>query len=342
LSNTADRLKQELLGDPLRQVSRSFHLSLKFLPAAVREPISLAYLLARTSDTIADSEWLPLEERLEALEQFGKRVAGSAGGTLNLARLSERQGDPAERVLLERSGDSLALLDQLADRDRTLVRQVLTKIISGQELDLKRFAGASGSDVIALSSPGALDDYTYRVAGCVGEFWTRICFAHLTPHCVLDEPGMIDLGVSYGKGLQLVNILRDLPRDLRQGRCYLPANQLSAAGLTPSKLLDPAVEDALRPVYNAWLDQAQKRLEDGWTYTNHYPRSLSRIRISCALPILIGLRTLQRLRTGRVLETAEPIKIPRREVNSLVLQAFLRHPSRFLWNRWVPMTVAER
>ena len=323
----------------MRQVSRSFHLSLKFLPGAVREPISLAYLLARTSDTIADTNWLPLEDRLDALELFARRVAGSGPSPIDFSHLSANQGDPAERVLLQRTGDSLALLGELRESDRQLVRQVLATIVSGQELDLKRFANASESQIVGLSSAGALEDYTYRVAGCVGEFWTRICFADLAPRCDLDEPGMIGLGVSYGKGLQLVNILRDLPRDLRQGRCYLPANQLASAGLTPAKLLNPVNEATLRPVYDAWLDQAQRHLRDGWAYTNHYPRSLARVRISCALPVLIGLRTLRLLRTGPVLDPDHCIKIPRWAVRNLVLQTFLLHPFNSLWRRLVPKTL---
>lgn len=336
MSNPPDKLEQELLVNLLRQVARSFHLSLQLLPGQIRTPISLAYLLARTSDTIADTNRLPPQARLAALERFAEGVSGTQSIPSDFHQLAANQGDPAERLLLQRTEDSLALLGRLEDSDRGLVRRVLATIISGQELDLKRFANASESNIVGLATAEDLDDYTYRVAGCVGEFWTRICFANLTPRCDLPEPGMIELGVRYGKGLQLVNILRDLPRDLRQGRCYLPAAQLESAGLVPADLLNPASEAILRPAYMAWLDRAEKNLRAGWEYTNHYPRSLARVRISCALPVLIGLRTLRLLRTGRVLDPANRIKIARGEVRKLVLQAFLRHPFNSLWNQLVP------
>ena len=77
---------------------------------------------------------------------------------------------PAEQRLLEKVGDSLVQLQTLSPADLKLVRNVLTIIISGQELDLRRFAKASAEKIIALETEAELDDYTYRVAGCVGGF----------------------------------------------------------------------------------------------------------------------------------------------------------------------------
>ena len=91
-------------------------------------------------------------------------------------------------------------------------------ITGGQELDLRRFGLATAGSVLSLQSDAELDDYTFRVAGCVGKFWTEICSAHLFSTGTWNLAEQLRLGVEFGKGLQLVNILRDLPRDLRQGR----------------------------------------------------------------------------------------------------------------------------
>lgn len=333
MSDTLHKLNHELLRDLLRRVSRSFYLSLKGLPPGVREPVSLAYLLARTSDTIADTRWIPAEQRLASLKQFGRRIAGTDSNPIDFKELSTGQGDPAEGMLLTRAEDSLGVLAAMSDPDRELIRHVLETILSGQILDLQRFAHASESNLIALDNAGDLEDYTYRVAGCVGGFWTRVCFDHLSPQCTLSETEMTEIGVHYGQGLQLVNILRDLPRDLRQGRCYLPADQLSSVDLAPRDLLDPQQEMRLRPIYNAWLDRAHAFLADGWTYANAYPRALARVRISCALPLLIGWRTLNRLRDGRILDPKTRIKVSRGEVKKLVLKTILSHPFDALWQK---------
>ena len=125
---------------------------------------------------------------------------------------------------------------------------------------------------IALQTNAELDDYTYRVAGCVGEFWTKICRAHLFPEARLDDAQLLANGIRFGKGLQLVNILRDLPADLRKGRCYLPAEKLDEAGLQPAGLLSPANEAKFLPLYHRYLDAAESHLAAGWAYTNSLPR----------------------------------------------------------------------
>src|ERR1035437_2231373 len=232
--------RKELLGDLLKTTSRSFYLTLRVLPAAVRPQIGLAYLLARTTDTIADTGLVPLEQRLDALHKLRERILGSSSAPLNFGELAKQQGSPAERVLLEKVGESLALLETLSPADLKLVRDVLVTITSGQELDLRRFAKASAENIVPLKTAVELDDYTYRVAGCVGGFWTKICRAHLFPDAKLDDTQLLVDGIRFGKGLQLVNILRDLPADLKKGRCYLPAARLAEARLFPEVLLSPA------------------------------------------------------------------------------------------------------
>jgi farnesyl-diphosphate farnesyltransferase len=320
----------------LRDVSRTFYLTLRVLPAKIRPQIGLAYLLARTTDTVADTELVPLEERLQALAVLRERILGKSDAPLNFARLASCQASPAEGVLLERCEESLAQLRSLTAADLVLVRKVLEIITSGQTLDLKRFAGASKDNVVALTSEQELEDYTYRVAGCVGEFWTRICRAHVFPKASLNDEALLRDGVRFGKGLQLVNILRDLPADLRQGRCYLPSDQLQALGLKPADLLLPEREPQLRPLYNDWLDRAEANLHAGWTYTNSLPRGSIRVRLACAWPILIGFRTLQLLRTGRVLDPAKRLKVRRSEVKRLMLRSVLAYPLPAAWRRLVP------
>src|SRR5215831_11546936 len=90
----------------LRQVSRSFYLTLRVLPGRIRSQIGLAYLLARTTDTIADTELIPLEGRVAALERLKECIAQLQTGPLDLSSLASHQGLPAERILLEQSAQS--------------------------------------------------------------------------------------------------------------------------------------------------------------------------------------------------------------------------------------------
>jgi farnesyl-diphosphate farnesyltransferase len=331
-----DAPASDLLTDLLKQVSRSFYRTLRVLPGAIRPQISVAYLLARTTDTIADTQIVPLADRLQALQALRERILGESTALLNFAGLAQQQNSPAEWSLLQRVEEPLALVEAFSDEDRQRIRDVLAIIIGGQQLDLDRFANASSERIVALNTDDELDDYTYRVAGCVGEFWTKMCRAHLFFDAPLDDDFLLVNGVRFGKGLQLVNILRDLPRDLRQGRCYLPGDRLWAIGLTPLDLLEPANGQKLRPLYDAYLDQAEEHLAAGWLYTNALPRAGKRVRLACAWPLMIGIRTVDQLRANNVLAPELHVKIRRSEVRKIILRTMLCHPWPWAWARLFP------
>jgi farnesyl-diphosphate farnesyltransferase len=328
----------------LKQVSRSFYLTLRVLPAAVRPQIGLAYLLARTTDTIADTEILPVGDRLGALQRLRERILGHNSTPLNFNDLAKQQASSAEAVLLEQAEATLAARQHFSATDQKLIRDVLDTITSGQILDLRRFgglgseeSGSTGPTIIALETGSELDDYTYRVAGCVGEFWTKICRAHLFPDARLDEKHLIEDGIRFGKGLQLVNILRDLPADLKKGRCYLPMQRLEEANLFPEILLSPVNEEKFRAVYGEYLDKAASHLAAGWRYTNALPFGQFRIRLACAWPILIGVRTIEKLRAAGVTELQQRVKVSRGEIRVIILRSLLASPWPFAWRKLSPL-----
>ena len=318
--------RNQLLGPLLRDVSRSFYLTLRVLPGSIRFQIGLAYLLARTTDTIADTGLIALEKRLQALDLLKSRILGKSQAPLNFTEFAQHQGTPAERILLEKCESTLGLPQTLNPGDLQLVREVIGTITSGQELDLQRFSLATANRIVALRTGEELDDYTYRVAGCVGEFWTKMCLTHLFPNRGLDESYLLAKGVCFGQGLQLVNVLRDLAADLQNGRCYLPADQLAARGLRPEDLVKLENEARLRPVYDAWLARAEAHLVAGWDYTNALPRGSVRVRLACAWPIQIGLETIRLLRASPILDPQKRLKVSRREVKKLMLRSILLYP----------------
>jgi len=328
-----------LLTDLLKAVSRSFYLTLRVLPAKIRPQIGLAYLLARAADTIADTEIIPVSQRLEALRDLREHILESRARPLDFSELARSQGaaqssdgSNAERLLLERVEEVLGLVSHFSTMDQRLIREVLTIITGGQELDLQRFGDADGEHICALQSDAELDDYAYRVAGCVGEFWTKMCRAHVFPGAPLDDAALLRDGVRFGKGLQLVNILRDLPRDLRQGRCYLPSERLTRVGLAPSGLLDESAAIQLRPVYDELLDVAEAHLAAGWAYTNSLPRAAMRVRLACAWPVLIGVKTLARLRHANPLDAGQRVKVSRAEVRRIMGATLWHYPFAGSWH----------
>lgn len=313
-----------LRGPILRSVSRSFYLSLRILPRPLRDPLSLAYLLARATDTIADTPAPSAELRIEALQNLAWVIQGAPRETV--AGIGDSfgplQSNEAERALIDALPAALEWLEMLDERDRCEVRAVLEKITRGQMLDLERFgtSTSTSTNAKALATSEDLDEYTYLVAGCVGEFWTRICFAHVEKFCDRHEPAMLALGVQYGKGLQLINIFRDAGSDLREGRCYLPAEELDLLGLAPDQVLTN--HGRAEPVMQHWLEKAGRDLAAGLEYACAI-RSW-RVRLATALPALIGARTLSLLRAAGSEVFGHKVKVTRAEVREILLAITLR------------------
>ena len=321
--------QNELLGPILRDVSRSFYLTLRVLPRSVRTQIGLAYLLARTTDTIADTNLVPWKERVERLRQFRERVRYTDALPVNFSDLAQQQGNPADHRLLERSHETLEMLDAMIPEDRGQIQLLLETITRGQELDLRRFS--DGKNLAAMHTGTELEDYTYHVAGCVGEFWTRLTRKHCFPETQLDDDEFLVEAARFGRGLQLVNVLRDLPRDLRNGRCYLPADELEAANLQPADLLEPDAWERLEPVYKNWMETARSHLAAGWRYTNMVPFGQYRLRLACAWPILLGGKTLDKLSMANPLQLEPRIKATRGEVRGILWRSVCRLPFRSAW-----------
>jgi farnesyl-diphosphate farnesyltransferase len=177
---------------------------------------------------------------------------------------------------------------------------------------LVRFGYASEKAPQALLTAEDTVAYTYAVAGCVGEFWTRVCALQLHEFAAQPVAELVELGRHFGQGLQLVNILRDLPADLRAGRCYLPAEELSAAGLCVEDLLRHPERG--RGVFERWLAQAEAWLDAGTVYVKGIRGA--RLRFSVALPRRLGEKTLALLKQRPPLESPVRLRVGRGTVFS--------------------------
>ena len=309
----------------LRSVSRSFYLSIRCLPVQLREPIALAYLFARTTDTVADTAQISGSVRMETVKLLSNGIQGTASRDVVaevIASFVSLQENASERRLLESLPDCLGCLEAMEHADRNDIRFVLEKITRGQMLDLRRFDDPN--EIRALGTAADLDAYTYLVAGCVGEFWTQLCFRHVRQFANRSEDEMLALGKSYGMALQLINVLRDAGSDLRAGRCYFPEHELSAVHLSPSEILSEP--ERFQPIYRAWLEKAKAGLALGMEYSRAIKNR--RVRGATVLPALIGARTLSLLEASGPAALQRTVKVPRAEVRTMILSLALTIVSR--------------
>lgn len=307
---------EDVTGNLLRSVSRTFYFSIRILPPALREAMGVAYLLARTSDTIADSDEAAVSVRLRRLEDFGKmlQTGATAQGMANIQR-DIQPSHLGERELIAALPQVLAHFGRFKPWEWKETQELLENIITGQSNDLRAFSDPA--QVTALPDAYSLEDYTYLVAGCVGEWWTRMCYHQFPAYSARREEELMPLAASFGKGLQLVNILRDMPADLRSGRCYLPADELQSAGTSPATLLEnPA---AVQPVFEEWMAKARHFLEEG----REYIRAVRpwRVRFACYLPWRLAVKTLDLMDVTPPLASPTRVKVPRSAVYSTMVGA---------------------
>jgi farnesyl-diphosphate farnesyltransferase len=318
--------EKELGGKLLASVSRSFYLTLKALPKALREPISLAYLLARTADTMADTAGVPETVRMDCLRLFDQLIrepdpAGEARLVAQLkAEFAPLQTDAAEKRLMETVSGALAWLATMRDRPREAVLEVLERIIAGQILDIERFPG--DGRLRSLQTADELYDYTWRVAGCVGEFWTRLCESELTDAFEdgVTAEAMVADGIGMGKALQLINILRDVGKDMKLGRCYLPEEDWRKAGVTDVEEIRSG-SARLRPVWEHWAKVCDGHLEEGLRYVCRLRHA--KLRYATALPLMLAFGTLRKLRSASWDEVLAGVKVSRLDVARLLTETLM-------------------
>lgn len=271
----------------------------------MRGAASLGYLLARTSDTLADTAEIPIALRLGCLANFSDALSSGTAPSWPAEILRSIQ-DPRERALMASTEVFFAWLARVPESEAQLIREVASIIISGQTLDLERFGAADHRQLVALNHDAELEDYAWRVAGCVGVFWTKLGLLTLGERFSKRDVAWLTARASaYGKGLQLVNILRDLRADFKNGRCYLP-------------LATPSDQELLQLERERWLARAEGWVSEGFAYSETLVSR--RLRAASVLPAMLAMETLAALRRSPL---DVRVKIPRSFVYSSVLRALV-------------------
>ena len=256
----------------LQGVSRTYALLVPLLPPPLDDTVGTAYLLMRIVDTLEDAPQLSTDERVCCFQQLDAALAGDAAAIEALARpIGELE---AERALLRAAPEVFARVAAFEPGDREAASSCARAMSAGVRTLLARSA-ARGLPYPAVCDATELREYCYYVAGVVGDMLCAMMARHLGRPALLQlRPRAMELGI----GLQLVNILKDTPRDAAQGRRYLPR----AAEGGPSHAA----------IYQATLGTARQCLQQGIDYVLGLPASARELRSFCGLPIAWGALTL--------------------------------------------------
>jgi farnesyl-diphosphate farnesyltransferase len=305
----------------VRQVSRTFALSIEQLPPLLRDAVSVAYLMFRISDGIEDHETMTPARKVALLNEWAAVLEGRESAAGLAHRVDDLDAtDPEVEVIRETA--------QVLDWLRALPTPFQEPIVAHVHATTRGMArwqqhGPYVEDELAL------DDYMHEVAGRVGYLVTDL-FALYSPAIMERREALMPLSRECGLALQTVNVIRGIRKDYERGWVFVPRSFLSDVGLTRETLLEPQCEPQALAVVARLADKADRHLAHGLSFITAFPRSEHGLRLALMWPFLFAARTLALSRNNPNVLRREA-KMTRAEIGRIVAESKL-----FGWsNAWL-------
>lgn len=299
----------------LQGVSRTFALTIPQLPEPLRCVVSNAYLLCRIADTIEDDKHLPFREKRRFADRFIGIVAGTESAAEFAQSLHSRLSPSAtdeERDLIQHTAAVIRVTHGFNQRQRTALERCIRIMADGmaryQESNVRH----------GLKDMADMDGYCYHVAGVVGEMLTELFCDH-DPEIDRHREELMRLSVSFGQGLQMTNILKDIWDDQRRGMCWLPRETFERFGADLCAMQPGESGAGFETALGYLIGVARSHLANALNYTLLIPRRESGIRRFCLWALGMAVLTLRRINSRRAFRSGQEVKIPRRSVKATIL-----------------------
>ena len=293
----------------LRNVSRTFSLSIEQLPQKLRETVTVAYLLFRVSDCLEDHAELVAERKATLLRLWGDIVTGSRPARDLITQISELDDNDPEVYIARRADIVMQYLNNIPEQPR--------KILASHVYETSQGMARWQEHGPFVNTEEEMDDYMHQVAGRVGYLLTDI-FSWYSPAINKIRESLIPLGREFGLALQTVNIIRGLRKDYERGWVFVPATFFEKIGLSREEFFDKTNMDKALSVIKLLVDKAKRHLNNGLTFITLLPRKERRIRLFCIWPLLFAVKTLALSRNNPEVLISET-KITRHQVKNIVL-----------------------
>ena len=327
---TADLAYQDRI---LQDVSRTFALTIPQLPAPLVRVVGNAYLLCRTADTIEDDKHLPYEDKQQFSERFIQVVAGAEDAQQFARDLYPRLSPSAsagERDLVQNAPTVIRITHSFNQRQQAALHRCISIMADG----MARYQEANVAN--GLKDQQDMDSYCYYVAGVVGEMLTELfCDYSSAINRHYDE--MMQLAVSFGQGLQMTNILKDIWDDQKRNMCWLPQSVLENYGVRLDDETPLQNGKEFQQALGHLIGVARGHLDNALSYTLLLPGHEVGTRRFCLWALGMAVLTLRKINSHRAFTSGEEVKITRRSVKATIISTNLltRHDFflRWLFNR---------
>ena len=319
----------------LKEVSRTFYLSIQALPKDLHFYVGHSYLICRLLDTLEDAYDITVETKIKALDKAISCLKSSGNFDKNddifkhLAATSDIK--PFEKVILENSFNIFECTNTFPENVQTVIRKWTIEMAEG----MKKYAFGSDKRKVQLASVEELEDYTYYVAGTVGELLSQL---FTLDHFKVPEKSkkiMFDNSIAFGKALQYVNIIKDSREDFEEDRCFIPADLLEKKSITLEEFFKNDRKEDIKAIYIELIGKAEKYLDDAIEYINVIPRRLWKIRLFCIWPVAMAYATLNGVKKDldEFIDTNKTYKISRKTVKSIVKRGYVASFSNWYFKR---------
>jgi farnesyl-diphosphate farnesyltransferase len=300
-------------------VSRTFALTIPVLPTRLADVVTNAYLLCRLADTIEDDVGLTDAQKSAFHERFVRIVEGSEAAepfAAELAPLLAPSTLADERDLVVNASRVIRLTHSFSQRERAALTRCVRIMCAGMP-EFQRNRSLAG-----LPDLAALDAYCYCVAGVVGEMCTELFCLHC-PSLEPERPRMMKLAVSFGQGLQMTNILKDVWDDRRGNTCWLPRSVFDEGRFDLARLDELHRSDVFKSGLRELIGIAHAHLRNALDYTCLIPKSETGIRRFCLWAIGLAVLTLRKINKHPEYTSSSEVKVSRRSVKATVVSTNL-------------------
>ncbi|WP_298136264.1 phytoene/squalene synthase family protein [Acidiferrobacter sp.] len=298
----------------LKDVSRTFALTIPELPRALRTVVGNGYLLCRIVDTIEDDPGLSSAQKRRFCTFFAQVVARRADPAEFARGLDAvlAPGVPeAERLLVRETARVIAISEGFTAGQRKALEACVAIMADGMAEFQER------KDPAGLPTLADMDRYCYYVAGVVGEMLTRL-FCEYSPAMRRHEERLMTLAVSFGQTLQMTNILKDIWEDHRRGACWLPRDVFARHGFALSDLENGPRHAGFAQGLGELIDVARSHARLALEYILLIPREEEGLRNFCLWALGMAILTLRKIDSRRDFASGQDVKITRRSVKATV------------------------
>lgn len=296
-------------------VSRTFALTIPILPKRLAEVVANAYLLCRLADTIEDDVDLDNEQKSGFHRRFVAIVRGEEAPEPFAEELSSLLSSRAladERDLVACTATVIRVTARFSAAERDALTRCIS-IMCAEMPEFQRRRSLSG-----LKDMDEMARYCYAVAGVVGEMLTELFCVHC-PELKSRRGEMLRLAVSFGQGLQMTNILKDIWDDREALTCWLPRSVFAAGEFRLERLDEFHDTETFRVGLIELVGIAHQHLRDALAYTSCIPAREIGIRKFCVWAIGLAVLTLRKIHAQPNFTSGQQVKISRRSVKATVL-----------------------